>query len=170
MVGLEILFAGLASYLRGKGRCGRLLVPANFLQVITNVLLVERLLRPAGPILICRPQAGRVGSQHLIRQSDAIACDPELKLGIGDNDPFAARVSGGLAVNLQADVPQFAAQLRADEARHLLKGDVLVVAVSGLVSRGKNRLWQLPRFLQAGGQLDTANRSSSFVLDRKSVV
>src|SRR6266576_6533474 len=54
----EIFFAGAARHLRGKRGSRWLLVPVNLLEVVADVLLVVRILRPSGSVLICRPEAG----------------------------------------------------------------------------------------------------------------
>src|SRR5207245_5233904 len=60
MISLEIFIARLARHLRRKCWSWRLFVPADFLEVITNVLLVKRFLRAPGLVLVRRPEAGRI--------------------------------------------------------------------------------------------------------------
>src|SRR5580704_118192 len=54
---LDVLFASLSRHFRGKSGGRRLLVPANFFEVIANILLVERILRFARLVGSGRPEA-----------------------------------------------------------------------------------------------------------------
>ena len=66
---------------RPAARRGRLLVPADRLEVVAHELLVEARLRPAGLIAVGRPEARRVGRQHLVDQrSSSLAAQPNSNL------------------------------------------------------------------------------------------
>src|SRR6266446_6542167 len=82
MISLEIFIARLARHLRRKCWSWRLFVPADFLEVITNVLLVKRFLRAPGLVLVRRPEAGRIWRQNFISQSNSLRRSPELELRI----------------------------------------------------------------------------------------
>src|SRR5437667_7418457 len=68
----EILVAGPARNILGKGRRGRLFVPVNFFEVIPYILLVIRLLRLARFILVGRPETRRIRSENFICQCNAL--------------------------------------------------------------------------------------------------
>src|SRR5581483_2645701 len=86
VVSLEVFLAGMTSHVCGEGRSGWLLVPANLLEVIANVLLIVGFLRLARLILVGRPETGGIRSENFIRERDAPRRAPELEFGIGDDD------------------------------------------------------------------------------------
>src|SRR6184192_1361726 len=76
MISLEIFIARLARHLCRQRWSWRLLVPADFLEVITNVLLIKRFLRAPGLVLVRRPEAGRIWRQNFISQSNSLRGSP----------------------------------------------------------------------------------------------
>src|SRR2546430_1250328 len=80
------LCAGYASHFKGKGRRGRLLIPANFLQIIPNILLIEGFLRLARLIFLSRPEARRIWGEPLVSQGKPRRRAPKLKLCIRNDD------------------------------------------------------------------------------------
>src|SRR5438445_12193160 len=100
MISLEIFIARLARHLRRKRWSWRLFVPADFLEVITNVLLVKRFLRAPGLVLVRRPEAGRIWRQNFISQSNSLRRAPELELRMRTDDASLPRIIRSLAVHL----------------------------------------------------------------------
>src|SRR5947209_6668332 len=86
MISLEIYFARLTRHLRRKRWSWRLLIPADFLEVITNVLLVKRFLRAPAQVLVRRPEAGRIRRQNFVSQSNSLRRSPVLELRIRNDD------------------------------------------------------------------------------------
>src|SRR5438093_9753806 len=104
MISLEIFFARLTRHLCRKCWSWRLLNPADFLEVITNVLLVKRFLRAPGLVLVRRPEAGRIWRQNFISQSNSLRRSPELELRIRNDDSPLPRILRSLAVNLRTPI------------------------------------------------------------------
>src|SRR5207245_6702317 len=84
MISLEIFFARLARHLCRQRWSWRLLVPADFLEVITNVLLVKRFLRAPGLVLVRRPEAGRIRRHTFVSKSSALGRAPDRERRIRD--------------------------------------------------------------------------------------
>src|SRR5450830_1048865 len=61
---LEVLFAAAPCNFLGEGGRGRLLVPANFFEVVPYILLVVRILRLARLIGVGRPEARGIRCEH----------------------------------------------------------------------------------------------------------
>src|SRR5262249_18898921 len=156
-VRLDVLLTGLVRYiLRQSGR-GRLLVPLDCFQIVANKLLVVRFLRPPRLVPVRRPEARRIGCQYFIRQNKALLCLPEFKFGIGDDDAAARGIVRRLLIDRQGQVAQLLRQLPARPPGHFRKGNVLIVTAQRLRGRREDRLGQLVRFPEAGGQLDGAH-------------
>src|SRR5437588_2216731 len=93
LVGLDVLRARLLHHLVGEGGGRRGLVPAVARRPVPYVLLVEGALAAAGPVLVGRPEPGRVGSHRLVAERQlAGGVEAELELGVGQDDPPGARV------------------------------------------------------------------------------
>src|SRR5437667_12087504 len=135
MISLEIFIARLARHLRRKCWSWRLVVPADFLEVITNVLLVKRFLRAPGLVLVRRPEAGSIWCQNFVSKSNSLRRSPELELRIRDDDAPPPRIIRSLAVNLQTQISQLPTEFRTHQLRHLLERNVLVMARGGLGRR-----------------------------------
>ena len=103
------------------------------------------------------PEAGGIGSEHLVGQDNAGRRAPKLELGVGNNDALAPRVFSSLAVNAKAEVAQLAAQFRAHQANHLLKRDILIVPADRLGCWGEDGLRQLVGLPQAGWQFNSTH-------------
>src|SRR5262249_14301468 len=99
-VSLKILFAGLACHFSRQCRSRWLLVPADFLEVIPNVLLVKRFLRLSRLVFVRWPEAGGIWCKHFVGQSDAGRGLAELKLGVGDDYSLRASVVCGGGIKL----------------------------------------------------------------------
>src|SRR5271166_848509 len=66
----------------GDLRARGLAVPADRGRPVPQVLLVERVLRAAGLVLVRRPEPGGVGGEHLVGEDQRAVLGPaELKLG-----------------------------------------------------------------------------------------
>src|SRR5580692_12618107 len=162
-IGLEILVAGAASHVGRQSRSGWLLVPVNLFEVIANVLLVIRILRPARSVLVGGPEAGRIGGEDFIGKSDALGGASKLKLGVGDYDAALQRVGCRLFVNPQREIAQMAGGFDADDRAHLIEGNVLVVARCGLGRGREDALGKGVGLFQACGKGDAGNFAGGFV-------
>src|SRR5207245_11690702 len=98
MISLEIVIARLTRHLCRKRWSWRLFVPADFLEVITNVLLVKRFLRAPGLVLVRRPEAGRIWCQNFVSKSNSLRRSPELELRILNDDAHLPRIIISLVV------------------------------------------------------------------------
>src|SRR5437667_10863067 len=157
MISLEIFIARLARHLCRKCWSWRLLIPAEFLEVITNVLLVKRFLRAPGLVLVRRPEAGRIWRQNFISQSNSLRRSPELELRIRNDDAPPPRIIRSLVVTLQAQISQFPAEFRTHQLRHLLERNILVMARDCLGRRSEDRFRKLIGFSKAARKMNAAN-------------
>ena len=83
----HVFAARLLHHFGRQGRSGRLMVPFDLVKIIPDILLVEGRLVVAGLVAFYRPEAGAVGSEHLISDHDiSILIKSELKLGISYDD------------------------------------------------------------------------------------
>ena len=105
-----------------------MLVPVNLLEVIANVLLVIRILRPSRSVLVGGPEAGGIGGKNFIGQRDALGGASKLKFGVGDDDAALPGISCRLLVDAQREVAQMAGGLDADDFAHLIERNILIVA------------------------------------------
>src|ERR1035441_9869367 len=117
----EVLIACPPRYFLGEGRRGRLLVPANFFEVVPYILLVVRVLRFARLIGVGWPEAGGIRCKNFVRQSNALGGLSKFKLGVRDDDAALQSVIGGLFVDAEREVAEFAAQFRIDDLAHFLE-------------------------------------------------
>src|SRR5437763_8337761 len=157
MISLEIFFARLTRHLCRQRWSWRLLVPADFLEVITNVLLIKRFLRAPGLVLVRRPEAGRIRRQNFVSKSNSLRRSPELELRIRDDDAPPPRIIRSLVVNLQAQISQFQAEFRTHQLRHLLERNILVMARDCLGRRSEDRFRKLIGFSKAARKMNAAN-------------
>src|SRR6202142_410649 len=160
----EVLFAGPQRNRLGKGRRGRLFIPANFFEVIPYILLVVRILRLARLISVGRPEARGIRCEYFVRQRDALGGLSKFKLGVGDDNAALPRIIRRLRVNAQRKVAKLAAQAGIDQLAHFFERNVDVVPSRSLGRRREDRLRQLVRFLHSRWQLDAADRACSLVL------
>ena len=97
---------------RRQRRSRRLLVPADPLEIVAHVLLVERRLRLAGSVLIGRPETRRIGRERFVDPDELPAQQAEFKFRIGDDDASLGGVLGRALVQRQARIAQFSASER----------------------------------------------------------
>src|SRR5206468_11992603 len=140
---LEMFFALRTRRLRRKRWGWPPLNPADFLEGITNVLLVKRFLRAPGLVLVRRPEAGRIRRQNFVSQSNSLRRSPELELRIRNDDAPLPRIIRSLAVNLQTQISQLPTEFRTHQLRHLLERNVLVMARGSLGRRSEDRFRKL---------------------------
>src|SRR5262249_13068202 len=117
------------------------LVPSQRFAVVAHELLIERLLRPAGSVLVGRPEPGRVGRERLVGEYEAaVLVEPELELRVGEDDPEPSGAFGDVAVEAEREPLDLVVALLADELDAARPIDVLVVAGLGLGRRSEDRL------------------------------
>src|SRR4051794_30619185 len=108
LVGLAVEGAGALDHVVGEGRRGRRLVPARARCPVAHVLLVEGGLARSGRVAVSRPEARRVGREHLVAHHDParLRVTAELELRVGEDDPALAGVLCGELVEVDRDPPQ----------------------------------------------------------------
>jgi hypothetical protein len=85
---------------------------------VAKILLVEAGLATTGSIPFQRPVARRVGRERLVDEDELVIVDePELELGIGDDEPARGRVLRSSTVQLQRDVGNAIVEICTDESR-----------------------------------------------------
>jgi hypothetical protein len=142
-------------------------VPPRLVEPVPHVLLVEAGLRPPGLVLVGRPKARGVGRQDLIAEHDlGPGAGAELELGVREDDAALQGVRRRVLVELDRDPLELGEQgPRADDLCRAVEVDVLVVVADlRLGGRCEDRRRQLLGLLQAGGQLDPADRLIDLVL------
>src|SRR5205823_9037107 len=110
------------------------------------------------------PETRRVGREGLVDPDDVAAGQAELELRVGDDDPARQRVLRRLLVDRQRPLAQLAREVGADELRHPLERDVLVVAGLLLRRRREDRLAQLAAVHEARLEGDAADRAALLIL------
>src|SRR5271170_4595488 len=85
-VGLPVFSLRRFHYVCGKLWAGRLLVPADALEIVAHELLIERWLCFARRVLIGWPKARRIGRQGFINPDDFIADQAEFEFRVSDNN------------------------------------------------------------------------------------
>src|SRR5207247_8392438 len=80
MISLEIFIARLTRHLCRKRWSWRLFVPADFLEVITNVLLFKRFLRAPWLVLVRRTEAGIIFGPTFVIRNNCLRVCPYLEL------------------------------------------------------------------------------------------
>src|SRR6185503_11085969 len=83
---VDVAPAGPLDDLVGEAGRRRVLVPAEGLEVVADVLLVEGRLGAPLAVGLLRPEAGGVRRHDLIGQHQAVPVAPELELRVGDDD------------------------------------------------------------------------------------
>ncbi len=132
---------------------------------VADELLVEAGLVGALLIGIARPEAGRIGGEHLVGQDDLAVDHAELELGVGDDHAAGRRMVAGGGVHGQGQIAQGDGIVVADQLGAAFKRDVLVmVADLGLGGRGEDGLGQLRGIHEALGQRDAAHGALALVL------
>ena len=93
---LDVFLARLLDDVAGERGHGRLLVPADRLEVVAHELLVEARLRTTRRIVVARPEARRIGRQRLVDEDDlipagAVGDAAEFEFRVGDDDAALPR-------------------------------------------------------------------------------
>src|SRR3954452_7133907 len=130
LVGLAVEGAGALDHVVGQRGRGRRLVPTRARSPVAHVLLVERGLARARRVSVGRPEARRIGREHLVAHHDParLGVATELELRVGEDDPALACVLGGELLQLDRDTPQFLERGPvAEDLGGAVEVDVLVV-------------------------------------------
>ncbi len=140
------------------------LAPVESFEPVTDVLLVEAFLVLANLVLVCRPVAAGVRSQHFVDE-DGFAIDfTEFELGVGEDDTLGGGVVAGLGVDVEGHVLKVGRHLFAYDVEGLFEADVFVVAHVRLGARRVERLFELLAQLQIFGEDVAANLASLLVV------
>ncbi len=160
------IFGGAGDDLCRNARAGRLLVPVQRLEVVAHELLVVAGRADADAILLRRPEARGIRRQHLVHHIErAVGVGAELELGVGDDDAALGGIGRGPFVDREGGVAHPLGERAADGRDHLVEADILVVIADRRLGRGReDRLGQLLRLAQAGGQLDAAQSAGRLVV------
>jgi hypothetical protein len=163
--------------LRGELRPGGLLVPRSGrgqrLQVLPQELLVEALLGAARVVGVGGPEAGAVGGQRLVDEhwlgvlglAPFVELEPELELGVGDDDPALGCILRRRVVDLEGSVAEERHGAFTDEARGLGEGDVLVVGADLLLGRrGEDRRGEAFALGESAGKRHAADRAGRLIV------
>ena len=100
----QVALAGSRDDRVAQARRGRILVPADRFERVTNVLLVERGLRSPGTVEIGGPKPRGVGGQDLVRQNQRGTIASELEFGVGDQDAPGFGMLAGPSIDGQTEV------------------------------------------------------------------
>ena len=148
--------------------------------MVAHELLVEARLCDAGTVCVLWPEPGRVRCEHLIDQHDLVAVrepprgvtrvsggayEPELELGVGDNDAARLRVCRAMRVKCEGQRTQTGHQVWPNELGGLRLGDVLVVTGGGFGGWREDRVRQPIRLPQPGWERNAADRARALVID-----
>ena len=115
-------------------------------------------------VLVCRPVAAGVRSQHFVDE-DGFAVDfTKFELGVGEDDALGGGVVASLRVDVEGHVTECRCNLFANDIESLFEADVFVVANVGLGARRVERLFQLLAELQAFGENVTADLAGLLVV------
>src|SRR5687768_8923291 len=77
--GFDVLLAGLLDHVIGQRRHRRLLVPLDVFEIVAHELFVEAGDAVAGRVRGPRPEARRIGREHLVDENDLVACHAVLR-------------------------------------------------------------------------------------------
>jgi hypothetical protein len=125
-------------HVSGQFGAGRLLVPADPLEVVANVLLVKRWLRPSRCITGGGPKSGRIRRQGFVDPDQFIADQPEFKLCVREQYAARLRVCCRPPVKFQADRSKLLCTLATNARDRLVEGDIFVVSCRGFCGGRKN--------------------------------
>src|SRR5437764_5480622 len=107
LVRVHVELARASDHVLGQLGCRRRLVPTRARGPVAHVLLVEARLTVAGLVAVRRPEARRVGREHLVAEDDrAVGAAAELELGVGEDDPALARMVGGRGVDREREAAE----------------------------------------------------------------
>ena len=70
----------------------------NTFEVVAHILLIKRGLLTPGLVLIARPEARRIGREHLIGKYDAFGMRAELKFRVSKDQTALLGVLGSLFI------------------------------------------------------------------------
>src|SRR5579863_585778 len=163
-VSLAIFFSSLLHHFMRKRGWGRLFVPADRKEVVTDKLFIKRRLRPVGHEAGLGPEARRIRSQHFVNQDDLAARNAPLELGVCNDNTAAFGVFARFDIKRHTPGPQLFRRVLTDRYNGLLPGDVLVVPFLRFGGRSKDGLLEFRGFLEAGGQPDAANGAGGTVI------
>src|SRR5688572_13155481 len=162
LVGVDVQLARPRDHVVGQRGGGRRLVPARAGRPVAHVLLVEARLTMPGLVAVGRPEARRVGGEHLVAEHDrAVGAAAELELRVGEDDPALARVRGAQLVYGYRQPPQLLEELAVpDDLGRAIEVHVLVVVAHlGLGRRREDRLGELLGLLEPIRELDPTDRA-----------
>src|SRR5579884_323800 len=145
LVGLDVLLAGARHDLVGNRRGGRRPVPPGGGGPVADELLVEARLAAARLVLVGGPEARGVRGAYLVAERQRpVRVEPELELGVGQDDAPLAGVGGGVLVEGEGDLAHaLGKRAVADQLHRPLEVDRLVVPGLGLSGGGEDRLGKL---------------------------
>src|SRR5262249_22723306 len=150
-IGVKIAFAGGLNHAWRQRRRRGLAVPAPgsplCVEIIAQRLLIKARLRPARAVGIRRPEAGAIGSHHLMNQNDApFGAKPKFEFRVANNDASLARELLADRVNRSCHALQRARHVVADDPAHPRDSDVFVMAGLSLGRGTENRRIELCAF------------------------
>ena len=98
LIRFPVLVSRACDHIRRQDGGRRLLVPADALEVVAHVLLVERRLRLAGRILIGGPEARGIRRKRFVDPDEFLAEQAEFEFRVGDDDAALGSVFGGALI------------------------------------------------------------------------
>src|SRR5580704_1703307 len=100
LVSFAIARARGCHHFRGQCWRGWLLVPADALEIIPHVLLIERGLRAPGLVFIGGPEARGIGRERFVDPDQFLAgTESEFEFRVGNDDAAGGGVGGGAFVD-----------------------------------------------------------------------
>src|SRR5215469_15632849 len=99
LIGFPVFVPRASHYVRGQCGRGRLLVPADALEVVADELLIEGRLRLAGRIEVRGPEARRIGSESFVDPDELTADEAEFEFCVSDDDAAGGSVLGCAAID-----------------------------------------------------------------------
>ena len=165
LIRLDVDLAGASDDFVGKHRTRRLLVEVDGLEIVADILLVERRRIRADRIALLRPEARGVGREAFVGEDErTVRVLAELELRIRDDDALRRRVIGGLGVEADGRVLKRLREVRSNELLGLLVVDRLVVVADRcLGGRGEEDFVELRGVLVARAELLAVDRALRLV-------
>ncbi len=152
----------------GQRRRGRRLVPARPGRPVAHELLVEARLAAARLVAVGRPEARRVGGEHLVAEHDrAVRAAPELELRVGQDDPALARVARRRARRCSSDSRRSSSSSARSPTISAARSKSTFSSwspTSAFVAGREDRLRELLGLAQARRQLDPADGAGGLVV------
>src|SRR3989475_2290274 len=143
---------------RGEWRGGRLLVPAQVLEIVAQVLLVERRLRPSRFIAFEIPETRGIRGHDLIDKDDLTVVKPEFELRVSEDQPTLHRPRSAELIEGEACLLEGLRELLTGPPGQLSARDILVMPSEGFCGRGEDRFGEAVTLLQAGREPGTRDR------------